>query len=125
MDPSIHLQENAPYYGIYAILAIIGLWMIFRKADQPGWAAIIPFYNTIVLLRVVGKPWWWLFLFLIPGVNLIVFFWVNNLLAKSFGRSSWFTVGLVIFTPIFYLILGTNNDKYLGPAGAGSDGALV
>ena len=35
-------------------------WRIFSKAGKPGWAVIIPIYNTLVFLQVVGRPWWWL-----------------------------------------------------------------
>ena len=48
------------------VLTIAGLWGIFKKAGRPGWLSIIPVYNIVVLLQVVGKPWWWLLLFLIP-----------------------------------------------------------
>jgi Family of unknown function (DUF5684) len=57
---------------LVAVLVIAGLWRVFTKAGKPGWAALIPIYNLIVLLQIVGKPAWWLLLFLIPGVNLIV-----------------------------------------------------
>lgn len=124
-DYTSHVQDNAAIYGGVALLAIIGLWFIFKKADQPGWAAIIPFYNYIVLLKVVGKPWWWLFLLLVPVVNLIFLIWIHNLLAKSFGKSELFTVGLVLLTPIFYLILGLGDAEYQGPAGAESGRAFV
>ena len=57
---------------LVAILVIAGLWRVFTKAGKPGWAALIPIYNLIVLLQIVGKPAWWLLLFLIPGVNVIM-----------------------------------------------------
>lgn len=68
------------------VLVIAGMWGVFSKAGQPGWAPIIPFYNTIVLLRVVGKPWWWLLLVFIPVVNIVVGVIVGVDLAKSFGK---------------------------------------
>src|SRR5207247_3757401 len=49
-----------------AILMIAALWKIFVKAGEPGWAAIVPIYNLIVILKIVGKPLWWIILFLIP-----------------------------------------------------------
>ena len=57
---------------VVAILVIAGLWRVFTKAGKPGWAALIPIYNLIVLLQITGKPAWWLLLFLIPGVNVIM-----------------------------------------------------
>ena len=48
-------------YGTLAVillLLVVPLWIIFTKAGKPGWAAIIPFYNIIVLLEIVGRPLW-------------------------------------------------------------------
>lgn len=104
---------------IVSIIVIIGKWKIYTKAGKPGWASIIPIYSTIVLLEIVGKPIWWIFLFLIPCVNIVFLIWTINLLSKSFGQSEGFTVGLIFLSFIFYPILGFGNYQYLGPAGAG------
>lgn len=100
------------------VVVIIGQWKIYEKAGKPGWAAIVPIYNIIVLLEIVGKPIWWIFLFLIPCVNIVFLIWTVNLLSKSFGQSEGFTVGLLLLGVIFYPILGFGNYQYLGPAGA-------
>jgi len=102
---------------IVSVIMIIANWKIYEKAGKPGWAAIIPIYNIIVLLEIVGKPVWWILLFLIPCVNIIVVVWTTNLLSKSFGQSEGFTVGLLLLGVIFYPILGFGNYQYLGPAG--------
>ena len=44
-----------------AVFNIACWWIIFKKAGQPGWAILIPIYNLLVILRVAGKPWWWIF----------------------------------------------------------------
>src|ERR1700734_963890 len=89
------------------IVAIIaGIWKVFTKAGKPGWAAIIPIYNLIVLLQIAGKPWWGIFLFLIPLVNLVMAILVGIAVAKSFGRGEAFGVGLALLGFIFYPILG-------------------
>ena len=100
-----------------ALVMIIAYWKIFEKAGKPGWAILIPIYNLIVLLEIVGKPLWWFFLFLIPFVNIIFGIWVINLLSKSFGKNEGFTVGLILLGVIFYPILGFGDAKYVGPAG--------
>ena len=100
-----------------AIVSIIAQWKIYEKAGKPGWTVLIPFYNIIVLLEIVGKPIWWIFLFLIPGVNMIFGIWITNLLSKSFGKDEAFTLGLILLSFIFYPILGFGDAKYQGPAG--------
>ena len=108
-------------YLLLIVLIIAAQWSIYSKAGQPGWwACIIPIYNIIVLLEIVGKPWWWLFLLLIPVVNLILIIWITNLLSLSFGKNSGFTFGLLILPIIFYPILAFSDARYNGPAGAAS-----
>ena len=100
-----------------AVVVIIAEWKIYEKAGKPGWAVLIPIYNIIVLLEIVGKPIWWIFLFLIPIVNIVFGVWMTNLLSKSFGKDEAFTVGLILLGFVFYPILGFCDAKYIGPAG--------
>ena len=102
---------------LLALVEIVAYWKIFTKAGKPGWASIIPIYNVLVLLKIVGKPWGWIFLFLIPIVNIVFAVWTINMLSKSFGKSEGFTVGLLLLGIIFYPILGFGSAKYLGPYG--------
>jgi len=69
------------------------------------------------MLKIGGKPGWWLLLFLIPGVNLIFAIWTMNMISKSFGKDEGFTVGLLLLSIIFWPILGFGSAKYLGPYG--------
>jgi uncharacterized protein DUF5684 len=101
------------------VLMIAALWKIFVKAGEPGWAAIVPIYNLVVLLKIVGRPVWWIVLFLIPFVNLIMGFIVAFDLAKAFGKGAGFALGMIFLFPIFYPILGFGSAKYQGaPAAA-------
>jgi hypothetical protein len=98
-------------------LVLASMWAVFVKAGKPGWAALIPIYNLIVLLEIVGKPWWWLLLMVIPLVNVVFAIWTYNLLSKSFGKSEGFTVGLLLLSFIFLPILAFGDAQYQGPAG--------
>lgn len=102
---------------ILSLVIIIAQWKIYQKAGKPGWASIVPIYNTIVLLEIVGKPWWWLLLMFIPVVNIVFLIWMTNLLSKSFGKDEGFTVGLILLSIVFYPILGFGSAEYQGPAG--------
>ncbi len=102
---------------VIAILMIISMWKIYVKAEKPGWASIVPIYQILVLLEIIGKPWWWLLLYLIPFVNIIFLIWTINLLSKSFGNGIGFTLGLLFLSVIFYPVLAFGGAKYQGPAG--------
>ncbi|WP_206610908.1 DUF5684 domain-containing protein [Mariniphaga sediminis] len=99
------------------LIPLIAMWKLFEKANQPGWAAIIPIYNLIVFMEIIGKPWWWIFLWMIPSLNFIWIIWGWNLMVKSFGKSEGFTVGVILLSIIFIPILGFGDSKYIGPAG--------
>ena len=105
-------------YLAIIVLVIAGIWKVFTKAGEPGWAAIIPIFNMYILLKIAGRPWWWLLLFIIPLVNIIISAVVSIDVAKSFGKGVLFGVGLWLLSPIFYCILGFGSAQYQGPASA-------
>jgi len=103
------------------VVVLIGMWKVFTKAGQPGWAVLIPFYNIIVLLRVAGLPWYWVFAVFLPiipilGVLAYMVLAVMCLhrISTRFGQGVGFTIGLTLLSPIFFLILGFGSSKYVG-----------
>lgn len=94
------------------IVVIAGMWKTFEKAGQPGWAVIIPFYNLYILFKMAGKSVWWLLGLLIPILNIIVFFVVYIEIAKRFGQSTGFGIGLALLGVIFWPILGFGDAQY-------------
>lgn len=117
--------------GLLAIPALIGLWKMFQKAGKPGWAAIVPVYNMVVLLGIVGRPVWWIFLFLVGfipvigwAIAIVTWIIVLNDLSKSFGKDALFTVLLFFLPFVGYLVLGFGQSKYKGAAAlTGSGGS--
>ena len=102
---------TAMYFG--AIVLWIGaLWQVFAKAGEPGWAIFIPIYNMYVLLRIAGKPGWWLILFFVPFVNLVISILTYVGLAQAFGKGVGFTVGLILLPGIFFPILAFGSSVY-------------
>ena len=94
------------------ILMVAAMWAVFKKAGEPGWAALIPIYNIMVLLKIAGKPMWWVILMLIPFVNIIVLIIAIVGLARNFGKGAGFALGLVFLAPIFYPILAWGDARY-------------
>ncbi len=103
---------------VLSLVMLIAMWKVYTKAGKPGWAVIIPIYNVLVMLEIVGRPWWWLLLMLIPLVNVVVAFVLAFDIAKSFGKGSGFALGLIFFNVIFFLILGFGKADYVGPSAA-------
>ena len=99
-------------YLVVLILVIASMWKVFAKAGQPGWAAIIPIYNLIILLQIADKPIWWIILYLIPIANIIIPILVSIEVAKKFGKGAGFGIGLAFLPFIFYPILGFGIAQY-------------
>lgn len=105
-------------YLLYLVLGVFFLlcyWKIFVKAGKPGWAAIIPIYNIIVLLEIIGRPWWWLLLLFVPVANAVIGIMLLFDLAKVFGKGTGFGFGLLFLAPIFIPILAFGSATYQGP----------
>ena len=90
------------------IFTIVCNWKVFKKAGKNGWEALIPIYNIIVLVEITKLPMWYLIFFFIPVGNIVVSFLIYLELAKKFGQSSAFGIGLVFLNPIFMAILAFN-----------------
>ena len=105
-------------YIAFVVAYLVAGWVVFTKAGQEGWKSLIPIYNLYVLLKIVGRPGWWLLLFLVPFVNFVIWIIVALDLAKSFGKGTGFAIGLILLAPIFYLILAFGDATYRGPAAA-------
>jgi hypothetical protein len=102
-----------------AVAVIAGFWKTFTKAGEPGWACLVPIYNVIVLLKIAGKPAWWVVLFLIPLVNFIISIMVSIAVAENFGKGTGFGIGLALLPFVFYPVLGFGDAVYQGAGGGG------
>ncbi len=106
---------------LFALVGVlmVSKWKLHEKAGKPGWSAIVPIYNTIVTLEMVGKPITWLFLMMIPFAGIIWQIKTLDLLAKSFGKDTMWTLGLLFVPLLTYPMMAfSKNIKYVGPAGA-------
>ncbi len=102
-------------YFAVVVFFVYCLWRVFSKAGKPGWAAIIPIYNMIVELEIVGRPWYWLLLMVIPVVNIVFGILMTIRLAVVFGKGGGFALGLIFLPFIFLPILAFDSSTYLGP----------
>lgn len=109
--------EGLGIVGVLLYLALIVFfiavgWKIFTKAGKPGWAAIVPIYNIIVMLEIVNRPLWWIILMFIPIANIVVSIVLAVDLAKSFGKGLGYAIGLILLPIIFYPVLAFGSAQY-------------
>lgn len=91
---------------------LAGMWLTFEKARQPGWAAIIPIYNLIVLARVAGAPMWTVLLYFVPILNVFAALAHALRVARHFGKSPLFGLGLFAFGFVFWPVLSMGKARY-------------
>ncbi|ADB16056.1 conserved hypothetical protein [Pirellula staleyi DSM 6068] len=98
-----------------AILGVVlaGMWKVFEKAGQPGWAAIVPIYNTYVLVVEIAKmDIMWFVLLLVPCVQYVAVFVIMIKVAKKYGQGDGFGIGMALLPFIFIPILGFGSARY-------------
>lgn len=116
-----------------ALIMLVSLWKIFTKAGQPGWAAIIPFYNKYILVKVARLPVYYFvalylpFLLVVAKISvpyaisnaigiaiLCVYGFIMYNLCKQFSKGIVYTVGMTFLPFIFYPMLAFGDSVYQG-----------
>jgi hypothetical protein len=100
-------------FAVITVIKLVSMWTIFTKAGQPGYFGIIPFVNIVIFMDIIRKPWWWLFLWIIPAIGIIWRIWGWNLMVKRFGKTEDFTLGCILLPFIFMPILAFGNSKFI------------
>jgi hypothetical protein len=123
-----HFGDSMFYIvGFMVLLSVVALWRLYDKADQPGVASIIPFWNMVVFMKIIGRPAWHILLFLIPvygQLYLLPKVWIE--LCQSFGKRTLLDYVLVILLNGLYIFnLGMSYDtEYFGPVYGKSIGEM-
>ena len=113
-------------YIAVIVLVFAGLWHVFVKAGRPGWEGIIPIYNYYVVLKIVGRPGWWLILYFIPIVNLIITDRRDASTWRSrYGKSIGFAVGLILLAVHLHPDPGLRRGELRRPGRGGSQGDVI
>jgi Na+/proline symporter len=102
---------------MFALMGLLTMG-IYTKAGQPGWIAFVPIYNRLKLLEIIGRPWWWLLLGMVPIADIVTGIMVLNDLARSFAKDTGYTLGLIFLPVVFFPMLAYGEARYVGPAGA-------
>lgn len=98
----------------FCVFVLVCLWIVFRKAGKPGWAAIVPVYNLYILFEITWGSGIRFLLLLIPIYNIILGIQTQVRLAKAFGKSGGFAAGLIFLPYIFIPLLAFGGAAYQG-----------
>ena len=98
------------------LISLVANAKLFMKANLPWWAVLIPVYNIIVAMKLIGRPSWHAFLFFTPAV-LYLFPRTIMEVAQSFGKTQLSDYLLVLIFNVFYILnLGLSYEEdYKGP----------
>lgn len=135
---TLNLLMILSFAFIWWLLDVIGKWFMFVKMGEAGWKSLIPIYSDYVIFRNVWKPIYFIALIvvnvlaayvsysqgggdtssyllnLLHCASFILVFLENIKLSRSFGHGYLFGLGLLIFNPLFTMILGFGSSIYLG-----------
>ncbi len=104
------------------VFIFIKLWRLYKKAGFSPFLALVPIYNSVVLLKIIKRPQWWVVLLYIPIVNLLMLpvVWVET--ARSFGKTSfadtflaWGSLGLYGFYLNYFTEITYRPERSLEP----------
>ena len=71
------------------VLTIVSSWLLYNKAGEPGWAAIIPFYSSYVRFKIAGKKkLYWGYLASVIAVIVGYFILIYEVIAIGFSAFS-------------------------------------
>ena len=103
------------FFLVFLVVFVIvaaGMWKVFEKAGEPGWAALVPIYNMIVLVKIAGKEMWWVILMLVPCVNFVAAVMICLDVARKFGKDTAYGIGLALLPFVFFPMLGFGSATY-------------
>ncbi|RPG58742.1 MAG: signal peptidase I [Flavobacteriales bacterium TMED235] len=83
---------------VLQVIHFLGTWKLYIAAGYKKWQAAIPIFNAIVLMKIIGRPKWWVILLFIPTINLVLFgvIWVETI--RCFGKNKMIDTLLVLLT---------------------------
>lgn len=97
---------------VVCLLMLVSMWKLYTKAGRKGFISIIPIYNGWVLFEIAGLKGWFILLMCIPVVNVIMMFMLYFKLAKAFGKSNGFAIGMLFLPIIFIPLLAFGKNEY-------------
>ena len=101
-----------PTVAAISLFVIASVWKLFTKAQKPGWAALIPIYNLVVLTQISGRGALFSLTYVIPFVNFVTLSMTYYGVGRRFGKGPLFSLGMVFLAPVLIPVLAFGKAKY-------------
>ena len=104
-------------FSIVGFITIIAQMALFEKCSREWWAALIPGYNVVVFLQIIGRPGWQVIYFLIPIFNVFFGFKLLIEICTCLGqtKTSDYVAACVLSGLFVFHLAMTPTIKYKGP----------
>lgn len=104
------------FFGLAVIGFHLGLFGMFKKANIEAWKALIPFYNTWLMVKKMDLKLYWFFFQFIPIAGQFITVWICIKFVEHFGRFHLLHHAATVFIPFIYFpYLGfSKNERYAG-----------
>ena len=102
---------------IYLIGWHVGMYGMFKKAGIEPWKALIPIYNTWLIVEKCQLRKFWFWFQFVPVAGQFVTIWITIIFVMQFKKVSVPDHTAVVFIPFIYFpYLGfSKKEKYYGP----------
>lgn len=102
---------------LFFVPQVVGFWLLFEKAGEKGWKAVVPFYGVIVALKLIDRPWWWIFYLMIPVIGQVIGLFVYADIYKAYGKNQLVELVVGAILPFLYVpYIGFDKSvRYVGP----------
>ena len=102
---------------VFWFLPCLGICLLFRKAGVAGWKGFIPIYNTLVMVQISERPWYWVLLQFVPVIGIFFSLAIGIEFIKTFGKTRFYQHALIAVSfGYYFLYVGLKpKDKFVGP----------
>ncbi len=97
------------FLGLTILIVRVSRFIIFGKAGQAGWKALIPFFNLFVFTKIVNRPVWWIIIYLLFPIGFIL---SSLQISKLFDKKIIYSIGLILLPVVFYPLLAFGKSHY-------------
>lgn len=101
---------RARIFIILLLLYQFNLFFLFKKYEENKWYSLVPVLNKLILIRIAGKPVFWIVFVYVPFLNYFFMYSINKEIAEENGFDSKLALGMTFLPSVFYGKVSFNDN---------------